>query len=102
MSWSMVGLAASTLLASAVEFVEAFTIVLAMGLTRGWRSTLAGTASALVVLTGVAFFSGYALINWFPKSALQLVVGSLASNRCTTKRRRSVRKPTPHAARAAT
>jgi uncharacterized membrane protein len=77
MSWSMVGLAASTLLASAVEFVEAFTIVLAMGLTRGWRSTLAGTASALVVLTGVAFFSGYALINWFPKSALQLVVGSL-------------------------
>jgi uncharacterized membrane protein len=77
MSWSMVGLAASTLLASAVEFVEAFTIVLAMGLTRGWRSTLAGTASALVVLTGVASFSGYALINWFPKSALQLVVGSL-------------------------
>jgi uncharacterized membrane protein len=77
MSWSMVGLAATTLLASAVEFVEAFTIVLAMGLTRGWRSTLAGTASALAVLTGVAFFSGYALINWFPKSALQLVVGSL-------------------------
>jgi uncharacterized membrane protein len=77
MSWSSAGLAASTLLASAVEFVEAFTIVLAMGITRGWRSTLAGTISALVLLVGVAAFSGYALINWFPESLLQLIVGSL-------------------------
>jgi Ca2+/H+ antiporter, TMEM165/GDT1 family len=77
MGWNTAGLAASTLLASAVEFVEAFTIVLAMGLTRGWRSTIAGTASALVLLAGVAAISGYALINWFPKSALQFVVGSL-------------------------
>src|SRR5579885_962146 len=77
MGWNTAGLAASTLLASAVEFVEAFTIVLAMGLTRGWRSALAGTAGALVLLVGVAFFSGYALINWFPKSALQFVIGSL-------------------------
>jgi uncharacterized membrane protein len=77
MGWSTVGLAASTLLASAVEFVEAFTIVLAMGLTRGWRSTLAGTGAALAVLTGVAVVSGYALINWFPKSGLQFVVGFL-------------------------
>ena len=77
MTWSAVGLGASTLLASAVEFVEAFTIVLAMGLTRGWRSALAGTAGALVLLTGVAAVSGYALINWFPESLLQLVVGSL-------------------------
>ncbi len=77
MTWSTAGLAASTLLASAVEFVEAFTIVLAMGLTRGWRSTLAGAASALVLLAGVAAVSGYALVNWFPESLLQLVVGSL-------------------------
>jgi len=77
MSWSMVGLAASTLLASAVEFVEAFTIVLAMGLTRGWRSTIAGTGSALLLLAGVAAISGYAIVNWFHKSALQFVVGSL-------------------------
>jgi Ca2+/H+ antiporter, TMEM165/GDT1 family len=74
---STIGLAISTFLASAVEFVEAFTIVLAMGLTRGWRSTLAGAASALVLLGGVAAVSGYALVNWFPKSLLQLVVGSL-------------------------
>jgi uncharacterized membrane protein len=77
MGWSTAGLGASTLLASAVEFVEAFTIVLAMGLTRGWRSTLAGTATALVALAGVAAFSGYALINWFPKSGLQFAVGFL-------------------------
>src|SRR5437867_3905034 len=76
MSWSAVGLGASTLLASGVEFVEAFTIVLAMGVTRGWRSTLAGTACALVALSGIAAVSGYTLINWFPESALQLVGGS--------------------------
>jgi uncharacterized membrane protein len=75
--WSSIGLAASTLLASAVEFVEAFTIVLAMGLTRGWRSALAGTAAALVALTGIAAASGYALVNYFPKTLLQLIVGSL-------------------------
>src|SRR3954452_17439558 len=77
MGWNTAGLAASTLLASAVEFVEAFTIVLAMGLTRGWRSTIAGTVSALVLLAGVAVISGYALINWFPESLLQFIVGSL-------------------------
>jgi Ca2+/H+ antiporter, TMEM165/GDT1 family len=77
MSWSTAGLASSTLLASAVEFVEAFTIVLAMGLTRGWRSAIAGTVAALVLLAGVAAISGYALVNWFPESLLQFIVGSL-------------------------
>lgn len=77
MSWSSTGLALSTSLAAGVEFVEAFTIVLAMGITRGWRSTIAGTVGALVLLSGVAAVSGYALINWFPESLLQFVVGSL-------------------------
>ncbi|MFN8221923.1 MAG: hypothetical protein U0R50_01595 [Gaiellales bacterium] len=77
MTWSHAGLATSTLLASAVEFVEAFTIVLAMGLTRGWRSALAGTAAALVTLAAVTAVTGYALIEWFPESLLQLIVGSL-------------------------
>ena len=39
-----VGLLAATFTASFVEFVEALTIVLAMGVTRGWRSALAGAA----------------------------------------------------------
>lgn len=77
MNWSTAGLAASTLLASAVEFVEAFTIVLAIGLTRGWRSALTGTIAALVLLGVVAAVSGYALVNWFPESLLQLIVGTL-------------------------
>jgi Ca2+/H+ antiporter, TMEM165/GDT1 family len=37
-------------LASAVEWVEALTIVLAVGITRGWRSSLTGVAAALGVL----------------------------------------------------
>jgi Ca2+/H+ antiporter, TMEM165/GDT1 family len=74
---SGIGLVVATFLASAVEFVEAFTIVLAMGITRGWRSALAGTALALVALAAITVVAGYALIQWFPESALQLVVGSL-------------------------
>jgi len=74
---SDLGLLAAVMLASAVEFVEAFTIVLAMGLTRGWRSTLAGTAAALVVLALITVVAGYALVRWFPESLLQLVIGTL-------------------------
>jgi uncharacterized membrane protein len=72
-----IGLLAAVMLASAVEFVEAFTIVLAMGLTRDWRSTLAGTAAALVVLGVVVVVAGYALATWFPEALLQLVIGGL-------------------------
>ena len=71
------GLLLAVTLASAVEFVEAFTIVLAMGITRDWRSTLAGTALALVALAAVTLFAGYALIEWFPEALLQLVIGTL-------------------------
>ena len=74
---SELGLLAAVMLASAVEFVEAFTIVLAMGITRGWRSTLAGTAAALVVLSLVTVIAGYALVEWFPESLLQLIIGTL-------------------------
>ncbi len=50
--WSAatLGLAAATFPASAVEFVEAFTIVLAMGLSRSWRAALTGTAAAVLAL----------------------------------------------------
>ena len=71
------GLLVAVMLASAVEFVEAFTIVLAMGLTRGWRSTLAGTAVALVALAVVVIVAGYALAEYFPEALLQLVIGTL-------------------------
>lgn len=70
-------LLAAVFLASIVEFVEAFTIVLAMGMTRSWRSALAGTAVALIALTVTTLIAGYALIQWFPESLLQLVIGTL-------------------------
>jgi uncharacterized membrane protein len=71
------GLGTATFIAAFVEFVEALTIVLAMGLTRGWRSALAGTAAAVVALTAFTAVVGYALATWLPRSALQLVVGVL-------------------------
>jgi Ca2+/H+ antiporter, TMEM165/GDT1 family len=72
-----VGVVAATLLASGVEFVEALTIVLAMGTTRGWRSTWVGVGAALAALAIVTALAGYALQSWLPEALLQLVVGTL-------------------------
>src|SRR3990170_6385067 len=72
-----VGLLAAVFLASLVEFVEAFTIVLAMGMTRSWRSALAGTAAAIGALAVTTVIVGYALVAWFPESLLQLIIGTL-------------------------
>ena len=77
MSAADLGLVVSVFFASAVEFVEALTIVLAMGVTRGWRSAVAGTVAALAALAVVAALAGYALAEWLPESLLQLVVGTL-------------------------
>jgi Ca2+/H+ antiporter, TMEM165/GDT1 family len=71
------GLVVATFAASFVEFVEALTIVLAMGLTRGWRSTAYGVAAAVVALAAFTAAAGYALATWLPESLLQLVVGAL-------------------------
>jgi uncharacterized membrane protein len=71
------GLVTATFTASFVEFVEAFTIVLAMGTLRSWKSALAGTALAVVALAVFTAVAGYALVNWLPKSALQLGIGTL-------------------------
>src|SRR2546422_7199704 len=77
MTAATLGLAAATFLASAVEFVEAFTIVLAMGLSRSWRAALTGTAAAVLALTTVTAIAGVALIQWISESMLQLVIGTL-------------------------
>ena len=50
-----------TFLASAVEMVEALTIVLAVGVTRGWRSPLIGVAAATVALVAIIAALGPAL-----------------------------------------
>ena len=67
----------STFVASFVECVEALTIVLAMGITRGWRSAIAGTVTALLALVGLTLAAGSALVTWLSPAALQVVVGSL-------------------------
>lgn len=73
---SGVFLVAASFLASAVEGVEALTIVLAMGVTRGWRSPLVGVGAALVVLAVVTAILGPAL-TVIPIKDLRLIVGAL-------------------------
>ena len=62
--------------ASAVECVEALTVILAAGTVRGWRDTLLGVAAALgTLLVAVAVF-GAALAR-VPLDLLRVVVGVL-------------------------
>ena len=63
-------------LASLVEVTEAYTIVLAVGLSRGWRSALAGTVAALALLALVVIAFG-PLLSRLPLNALQLPIGLL-------------------------
>jgi uncharacterized membrane protein len=63
-------------LASMVEFVEALTVVLAVGTVRGWRGALAGTGGALLVLLVISLALGPALTR-IPLDLVQIVVGTL-------------------------
>jgi Ca2+/H+ antiporter, TMEM165/GDT1 family len=64
-------------LGSAVESVEALTIVLAVGLTRGWRSPLYGTLVALVSLAFLVVLFGQLIVTRVPESTLKLIIGTL-------------------------
>ena len=66
----------SAFLASAVEMVEALTIVLAAGVSRGWRSALAGLGAATLTLAAIVGALGPALTR-IPINALRLVVGGV-------------------------
>ncbi|HWD51882.1 MAG TPA: hypothetical protein VG412_05750 [Acidimicrobiales bacterium] len=70
-------LAVAVFLACAVEMVEALTIVVAVGSTRGWRSALEGTAVALLVLGALVVALGPAIVHYVPLGTLRLVVGGL-------------------------
>lgn len=76
MSGPQLSLAISVFLACAVEAVEAFTIVLAVGSTRKWSSALLGVGAATVVLGVVVAALGPAL-TVLPFEVLRLVVGGL-------------------------
>jgi uncharacterized membrane protein len=69
-------LVVAVFLACAVEMVEAATIVLAVGVTRGWRAALLGVAAGLVALAAVIAALGPALTA-IPINSLRLVVGAL-------------------------
>jgi len=71
-----VGLALSVFLASAVECVEALTIVLAVGTSRSWRSALAGVLAALLALGVLVVILGAGLTA-LPIDSLRLLVGAL-------------------------
>jgi uncharacterized membrane protein len=66
----------ASFLASLVECVEALTVVLAVGSTRGWRDALVGSASAIALLLAIIAVVGRALLR-VPIHTIQLIVGSL-------------------------
>jgi Ca2+/H+ antiporter, TMEM165/GDT1 family len=63
-------------LASLVEFVEALTVILAVGTVRGWRGALIGTGGALGLLIAIVVVLGPAL-TLIPLGVVQLAVGAL-------------------------
>jgi uncharacterized membrane protein len=76
MSGPEIGLAVSVFLACAVEAVEALTILLAVGTTRSWSSTLSGAAGATALLAALVAGLGPALTS-LPIDVLRVAVGGL-------------------------
>src|SRR5437660_10370366 len=74
MQWVIV---IAALLASAVEFVEAFTLVLVAGITATWRSAILGALGAAAVLAVIVATLCVALVTYVPIEVLRFVVGFL-------------------------
>ena len=72
MQWAI---ASAAFLASAVEFVEALTIVLVVGVTINWRSSLVGAFAAAATLALIVATLGVALVKYIPINDLRLAVG---------------------------
>jgi hypothetical protein len=62
--------------ASLVEFIEALTVVLAVGSVRGWRSAIGGSGAALILLLAIIAVLGAALTR-VPLHLIQIAVGAL-------------------------
>jgi uncharacterized membrane protein len=67
----------ASFLGTAVEFIEALTIVLAVGAVRGWKSSLSGMSAALLVLAFLVALFGVPLMNMVNMEAFQLIIGIL-------------------------
>ena len=76
MDQQVIALFVTVAIASAVEMVEAATIVLALGATRGWRSAIVGSITALVTLALIVIIAGPSILL-VPIEILRLVVGAL-------------------------
>ena len=77
MSWGIAAPAiGAAFLASIVEVVEAFTIILAVGVLRGWRPAIAGTLAGLAVLAVIVLALG-PVLDRIPLQPLQLTIGIL-------------------------
>lgn len=76
MTSANVALALAVFAASAVETVEAVTIVLAAGVTRGWKSAFEGAALALVTLAVLVAALGPLVVR-APLSGMRVVIGVL-------------------------
>src|SRR5260221_2938372 len=72
---NLVLVAAITFVAAAVEWVEALTIVLAVGLSKGWKSALLGTILAIAALVGLVLIFGVALAAVVPIAVARALVG---------------------------
>jgi uncharacterized membrane protein len=74
MQWAIV---IAAFLASAVEFVEAFTLVLVAGITVNWRSAIVGALAAVATLAVIIATLGVALVTLVPLDVLRFVIGFL-------------------------
>jgi uncharacterized membrane protein len=74
---SAIVLMVAVFLAASVEMVEALTIVVAAGVSRGWRSALEGAAAAIALLGVVVAALGPAIVRWVPLNSLRVVVGAI-------------------------
>lgn len=67
--------ALATFLAAGVEWVEALTIVLAVGMFKGWRTAILATLAALGVLFALVAIFGFSITAYVSISTARTVVG---------------------------
>ncbi|MFA1676740.1 COG4280 domain-containing protein [Rhizobium mongolense] len=73
---SITSIVTASFLGSFVEIVEAFTIILAVGVTQSWRAAFTGIAAALVFLAVLVMLLG-PLLYLIPLELMQFVIGTL-------------------------
>jgi Ca2+/H+ antiporter, TMEM165/GDT1 family len=65
----------ATFLAAGVEWVEALTIVLAVGMFKSWRTAILATTSALAVLIMLVLLFGFAITAYVSIALMRTLIG---------------------------